>query len=332
MKRILGLICQDITLMLRDSIIVYIAFGPLLMALALRLFMPSVEDVRMNFVAENRIGETIISELEKYGNVQRLEDKQEVITRVERTDMVPGIIDDNGKLVLIFEGNETGSLVETSRAILNRVVQGGSSLNLKAESINSNNSFMKEILTVMIIMTSIFLGGVAAGFNMVNEKDVKAIQALSVSPLRMREFITARGIVAFVISVATTMLGSLILSGNQINYLKLMILLASSCMIIALVSLIVGRMANNQISAISAIKLAMPVFLTIPLASLFLPEKLQLLLYPFPNYWQFRALRGIYSSMEFNPDFWLSSAMTFVLGAAFLVWLSGTFKKHFGIR
>ncbi len=332
MKRIMGLIRQDITLMLRDSIITYIALGPIIMALALRLFMPSVEDARLTFAVDGSVSAEYVSKLEQYGNVELFERKQDVIKRVESQDMVPGIVDEGGTLVMLLEGNENDALVQSMRSVFSEIAGEVSPIDFKAVSLESSNSFLREILTVLIIMTSIFLGGVAAGFTVVNEKDTKAIRALSVSPLKMSEFIAARGLVAFVISVAATLIGSIIISGSRINYLMLLVLLASSCTLVALVSLVVGRMASNQISAISSIKLAMPVFLTIPLASLFIPDKLMVLLYPFPNYWQFRALRIIYSGGAVSSDFWISIMMTFVLGTVLLAVLSKAMKKHFGIR
>ena len=332
MKRILNLMCQDIALALRDSIIIYIALGPILMAVALRLFMPSVEDVRLTFAVENGIGARYISEFERYGNVEKYRNRREIIKRVERPDMIPGIINDNGKISILFEGNEAKSLIENYRTVFSAVFYESESLDLTTKTLPSNNSFMMEILTVLIIMTTIFLGGVASGFNIVGEKDANVIRALAVSPLEMYEFVAARGLLAFVTSVVTVITGSLIIAGWNINYLMLLILLLSSCTVTALVSLVIGRLANNQISAISAIKFAMPVFLTIPIASLFLPQKLLLIMYPFPNYWQFRALRSIYSGAAMNSDFLVSSLMTFVIGTVLLILLSGAFKRHFGIR
>lgn len=332
MKRILNLMRQDLALMLHDSIIIYIALGPILMALALRLFTPSVEDVRLTFAVQNSIGTEFIMELERYGNVERSDDRQRVINRVERPDMVPGVVSDGGKIVMLFEGNEDESLVENYQRIFSRIQNGAGAAVYSVKSLSSNNSYLVEILTVLIIMTTMFLGGVASGFNIVGEKDGKAIRALAVSPLKMREFVAARGLMAFIISMITVFVGSLIISGGSIDYLMLLIILLSSCTVTTLVSLVVGRMANNQISAISAIKLAMPVFLTIPMISLFLPQKLLFLTYPFPNYWQFRALRSIFSGGMINDDFLFSSLMTFVIGTIMLILLSGAFKKHFVIR
>jgi len=332
MKRIRNLMQQDVTLVLRDSIIIYIALGPILMSIALRLFMPSVEDVRLTFAVENSIGASYISEIERYGNVEKYGDRQEIIKRVERTDMVPGVINDNGEIAVLFEGNEAESLIQNYKTIFSAIFYRSKPLDFTVKSLPNNNSFMIEILTVLIIMTTLFLSGVASGFNIVGEKDAKAIRSLAVSPLRMFEFISARGLLAFITSIVTVITGSLIITGRNINYLMLLILLISSCTVTASVSLIIGRLANNQISAISAIKFTMPIFLTVPLLSLFVPQKLQFFMYLLPNYWQFRALRSIYSGAAINFDFLVSSLMTFVMGTALLILLSRAFKKHFGIR
>ncbi|MDH7577428.1 MAG: hypothetical protein QHH75_06260 [Bacillota bacterium] len=56
-----------------------------------------------------------------------------------------------------------------------------------------------------------------------------------------------------------------------------------------LIGFSIGLISNNMVTAIAIIKvIALPIS-GIPVAALFLPDRLKWLLYPFPNYWSFEA-------------------------------------------
>lgn len=332
MKRILNLMSQDLTLILRDSIVIYIIIGPILLALALRMFLPSVEDIKLTFAVDKNISEKHMTELQKYGVLEVYDNAQEVRKRVEGTDAVPGVVNENGKITVIFEGNEPESVIENYKTILEQVLFGNGRAQFTHKSIGAEKSTLYEIMTILIIITAIFLSGVAPGFNIVGEKDTGAIKALSISPMRFQEYIAARGLLSFIISIFIVLVSSLIMVEQLIQFWKLLVLLLFSFSLTTIVSMVIGRLANNQISAISAIKIIMPVYLTLPLASIFVPNKFQFFLYPLPNYWQFQALLSIYSNMGSTFGFWTSTMLTFITGTVYLILFTRIFKKNFGIR
>ncbi|AKL95759.1 hypothetical protein CACET_c23130 [Clostridium aceticum] len=93
MKKIISIIKKDFILSLRDNIVVYIMVAPLLLALALRMFLPSVEEIKLNFVIEENAAAFYLETLQQYGDVEVLPHAEAVKERVGQTDAIPGIIE-----------------------------------------------------------------------------------------------------------------------------------------------------------------------------------------------------------------------------------------------
>ncbi|MEW9121336.1 MAG: ABC transporter permease [Thermotaleaceae bacterium] len=332
MKRIISIIKKDYALALRDSIVLYIIIGPLLLALAVRLFIPTVENPTLNFIVEDSIPLKYISQLEAYGTVEVIQSKEGVINRVNKTDAVPGIILEDNQPKIIFEGNEPQGVIDNYITIFEKVLNQNTEYALSLKTISDRTPMFYGLTTIIIIMTALFLGGTVAGFNIVTEKDTKVIKSMAVTPLKMSTYMFSRGLVAIITSIIIGILSAMILSGTSINYVKLVLTLISSSPLVVIIALLIGRMADNQINSIAAIKVIMPVYLTLPLASLFIPKAFQVLLYPLPNYWTFYSLQHIFLSEGASTKFYIALATLFVLGSVYLLILSKMFRKHFGLR
>ncbi len=332
MNRITSIIKRDYVLALRDSIAIYIIIAPLFLALAVRLFIPAVEDVKFNFIVQDSLRSEYISQLEAYGTVQKLQSKEEVINRVNKTDAVPGVILEDNQAKIIFEGNEPQDLINNYISIFEKVLNQNTEYDLSIKTLSDKKPVLFGLMAIIIIMTALFLGGTVSGFNIVTEKDTKAIRSMAVTPLKMSTYMFSRGLVAVITSIVIGIFSALILSGASINYVKLVLLLVASSPLIVIITLLIGRMADNQINSIAAIKVIMPVYLTLPLVTLFIPKAFQILLYPLPNYWAFVSLQHIFLYEGSSTAFYIALAILFVLGSIYLLILSKMFRKHFGLR
>lgn len=332
MKRIINFIKKDYTLALRDSIALYIILAPLLLALAVRLFLPTVEDVKLNFIVSGGIGHEVVAQLSEFGTVETLDTNEEVYARIAKIDAVPGLVVENGDFKMVFEGNEPREIVESYKLVFEKVINGNAAYPARLEALSNKKPMLYGLMSTIIVMTALFLGGAVSGFNIVAEKDSKAIRAMAATPLRMGTYLLSRGISAILVSILIGMLSAWILSGAGIDYGKLALSLLAAGPLVAAITLLIGRMADNQINSIAAIKLIMPVYLTLPLAALFLPQKFLFVLFPLPNYWAFRSYQHIFLSEGTSGDFYLSVAVLFGLGALVVLTLSKLFRKHFGLR
>jgi ABC-2 type transport system permease protein len=319
MKAILNLLRQDLATALRDNIILYMIVSPLLLALLVRLFLPSVEATGLTIALSGQVGDDLVAALEDYAVVEIFDTEEEVIARVEQNDAVPGVILEDGELVLLFEGNEPEPIIEAGKAVMSAVTAPERLIEFEARSIGESSSLFREILILSLVMLALLLGGVVSGFNIIDEKDTRAVSALAVTPLGLRRYIIVRTLGAFIVASLVTTGTALILSGAAINYLLLAIAIAASILIIAALTLIVGGFANNQVSAIAVIKVLMPIYLALPIVSLFVQERWQLIFYPLPNYWQFQMLRNIFFGSQMTGSFWMALLLTLLLSGALLL-------------
>lgn len=332
MKRIMSIIKKDYALALRDSIALYIIIGPLLLAVAVRLFLPTVEDVKLNFIVDKSIQSEYIAQLESYGTVESLDSANQVYERVNKTDAAAGLVMENDQIKVIFEGNEPREIIQSYTAVFEKVLNQNDEYSTKLSVLSDKKPMLYGLMSTIIVMTALFLGGTVSGFNIVTEKDTKAIRAMAVAPLKMSTYLFSRGIVAVVTSVVIGILSAFILAGTSIDYTKLVAALLASSPLIVIITLLIGRMADNQINSIAAIKLIMPVYLTLPLASLFIPAQFQFVLYPLPNFWAFQSFQHLFLSEGSTSNFYLGISILFVLGAIALLALSRLFRTHFGLR
>jgi len=319
MKAILNLLRQDLATALRDNIVLYMIVSPLLLALLVRLFLPSVEATGLTIALSGQVGDDLTAALEDYAVVEIFDTDEEVVARVEQNDAVPGVILEEGEVVLLFEGNEPEAIIEAGKAVLTAVTAPERLIEYEARSIGESSSLFREILILSLIMLALLLGGVASGFNIIDEKDTRAVSALAVTPLGLYRYIIARTLGAVIVASLITTGTALILSGTAINYLLLTIAIAASTLIIAALTLTVGGFANNQVSAIAVIKVLMPIYLALPIVSLFVPERWQLIFYPLPNYWQFQMLRSIFFGPQITGSFWMALLLTLLLSWALLL-------------
>ncbi len=318
MKAILNLLRQDLATALRDNIVLYMIVSPLLLALLVRLFLPSVEATGLTMALSRQLGDDVTAALENYGVAEIFDADEEVVARVEQNDAVPGVIFENGELVLLFEGNEPEAIIEAGKAVLTAVTSPERLIEYEARSIGETSSLFREILILSLIMMALLLGGVASGFNIIDEKDTRAVSALAVTPLGLNRYVIARTLGAVIVASLVTTGTAMILSGAAINYLLLSTAIAASVLIIAALTLTVGGFANNQVSAIAVIKVLMPIYLALPIVSLFVPGRWQLIFYPLPNYWQFQMLRSIFFGSQVG-SFWMALLLTLLLSGALLL-------------
>lgn len=330
MKRILNIMGLDMANALRDNIILYMMVAPLLLALALKIFFPSFETGGQNIAAEQSLGQELIASLEQYGKVEVMDSADAVRDRVSRPDALPGVITKSGKPVLIFEGNEPEEIVHSYTIMLERALAGADLLTLEHKNVGSNRSLLYEYLIISILMMTIFLGAVVPGFNLIHEKDTKAVRALNISPMTIVDYVAARGLLAVAIGLVTVVLVSLIMVGTGINYPHLVLGLLVSSLLTTLLTLLVGTFADNQITAIAVLKIIMPLYLAVPIISMFLPEKVQYAFWILPNYWQFQMLKAIFIGE--GHSFWLSAVLTLTLSVVFLAGLTPILKKKLTLR
>ncbi len=319
LKRILSLMRKDIIGATRDNFMVYIFLAPILLAIMLRMFMPAIENVSISFAVSNEIDTHIIEKLKSYGTVYLFDNEQQVNNRVNRVDDVPGIILEDEQITMIFEGNENKEVKEITTVIIENIITDSDEAVYLTEILGTKKSLLREYCIIIMFIMFTGFAGLFIGFFIVDEKETGSIRALWVSPMRTIDLIISRSIFALIVQIFNIFIAAFITVGTGVNYLLLLsgILCCSFSGII--LGFIVGAFADNQISAITYMKFINFAYITVPIVSIFIPNKWHFLLYPFPNYWMFQVFSGIV--IDATPKYPLIVSGSIVLLSTLIVGL-----------
>lgn len=331
LKAIYSLFRQDLTNALRDNIILYMIVAPILLAIGARVLLPSLEVSTLQFATETALSEEMLTDLRQLGDVELFDTPEAVQERVERSDDVFGIAVVDDEFVVVLEGNEPEGET-TANLIMSTLLKDEATASIYHEQLDEAGSRLTEYAAVILAMIAVMMGGMSAGFIMVDEKESKAVRALAVSPLTMTQYTIARGFFAVMISTVVAMIGSAILMGTTINYAQL----AIACLIASGVGLVlgyvVGGFANNQFEAMALIKVVSFLFLTVPILSIFIPENWQLLLAWLPNYWMFKMFENLFVGQIGPVGFWGVCALTLIVSALYLAGMFPRLRSKMRLR
>ena len=298
LRRIGNFFRLDLALSTRDSVLLYSLISPLILALIVRLVVPSVQQNTFTMAVHDRVPQAVVEYLETFGSVEHFVDAEAVRVRVGGYDDVPGLVFDDSRYLLILEGNEDARAAEGFVALVRDATAraGGDRIAATPIAVTDLGSQPAPILeygAVMIVCLSLFVGGVLVGFNVVDEKESGMIAAMAVSPLRVVEYIAARGILAAVIAYVAGFGSAYIILGAAVPAGLLALAILAALFVALPFGFIIGGLADNQMTAFALIKLLMALFLSLPFVSIFVPGHLQWLFYVFPNYWMFQAVRSV---------------------------------------
>lgn len=332
MKRILALFRQDIVTAFRDNLIIMILLAPLIMAVIVKVLVPSVEAAATAFAITDEVPAAMVAELEKYGEVTRFANDAELEKRVLAVDDVMGIRMEAGEPVFLLEGTESAEVRETYRAVRMLVLSPSDVSVVTTEDLGRERSPLTEVLSVAVLLMATLMGGYGAAFNMVNEKETGAIRALAVSPLNLAEFIAARGLFTLIGGAFISLVLSFVLVGLQVNIPLLLLAVLASGIVGILFSLIIGGFGSNVVNAIALMKGSMPLYLAMPILAVFLAEKWQPFFWVFPSYWQYHMLTNVFGSGSHQYSFLFALLMTVGVSLAWAAAMFAPLKKRFRLR
>ncbi len=321
-RRLLTLLHQDLTGSLRDNVLLYVIAAPLILAVLARVFLPSLERSVPACVVSRDVDPNLAGRLQAYLRVEPAADRRSLERRVLQPDDVAGVVQDKRGPVLILEGNEQPETRRLFTAALATVVDEQADLTFAARSLGGGRSYLREYVAIFLIMMATLLGGMVVGFNMVDDRHTRAFQALAVSPLPLPDYLASRSLFALLQGALVGLATTAIMLGPALPYGRLILAFAASAPLAATLGFLMAVTADNQISALGSTKLIMPAYLLVPVAALFLPERWQPVLYPFPNYWVFLTFKSLFVDGPQTPGFAMAGTPGFAM-TALLAALSG---------
>lgn len=332
LKRVLNFIQKDFTSAMRNNVVIYGSLFPILLAIGLSLFLPGVQSMKLTVAIDGDVEQKVIEGWKKYANVEVYDSRDKVQKRVEKPDDVAGVVKKNSEYVILLEGNETGEAKEIATVLLDAVLSGKLESQYEHISLGKTNSGLREVSASILLLTAILIGGFIIGFNIVDEKETKAIKALAVSPLKLGEFLVSHALVCLISGIVLAFISSLIFFGTGVNYLWVLVSIICSTGVGMVLGFIIGGFADSLISAIAIVKVVMLFFVGIPIGSLFVPMSFQWIFFIFPHYWAFQSYRNIYGGSNLVAGFGLTNILALTLSLIALVLLVPTLKKRLKLR
>ena len=331
MKRILTLLKQDWTNVLRDNILIFVFLAPVLISLAVRLLAPSLETVTVRVALNESMPVEVEENLGNFAQVSVFPNRDAILNRVELNDDVPGFYWENGEYEIILQGNEQEG--ETlSHLLLQAATDSDYVSNFNVVS-QPKASVFTEYALIFTIMAAVMLGAVVESFNMVHDKESGMIRAWSVSPLRMSEMTIARALFAMVVGLIMTVIAILIVAGIDVTWWQVLIGYLASIGIGILMGFLMGGLSNTQLQMLAIIKFVLLAYTVLPILTIFVPDGWRFFFYLFPNYWMFTIFQNIFVSPSPAPvGFWASCGLTLAVTLVYLAVLFPVLKKKLRLK
>ena len=328
MRKFISLIKKDITNAFRDKLLTYIIVAPIIMAILILLFAPSLDSPKLRFAIDNSVPHSFIAELEKYGTIESFNSFNKLEQRVLMSDDVPGIIYHDGGFEVILQGNEENYSKALPGVIIDNASQSESIIPIEIQSLDVNRSIIRNVLEISILVIIIIMGGAIMGLMIVEDKESKAIKSLAVSPLTTGNYLFEKAVASVIYSFVFSFVAAFIMWRFAFNAANLLVLIIPFCLFGVAAGFLIGIFANNQNSSIVFIKTLSSVVLAISIASVFVPHKLEWMLYVFPNFWAFKVLKIVFidKSLNYFNTFLIAIITNSLLVLALTIYAQKKFK------
>jgi len=286
---------------------------PMLILIVLRTFLPSVESTSAHIAVVtsgvHAVEPGLIEALEEYADISTYSSIDAMERKLRGTGSAEGLYWDPDKeqYVSVLERSiEKNKLFSVSATVVRQYMLRKE--NPDAPDINrfthrvpqelSDRSKTSPVATMggaVFITYILILGGFIIGLNLVNDKEEGTHNAIKVSPVSKSDYFIGKSIFPFLIVLAYTIIGLLVLRLGHVNILQTYIVSIISFSATLLFGLIIGALGTNENEAIGYAKiLAMVVMLSI-IGGMLLPDRWQWVVWWSPLYWIYNGLEGIFT-------------------------------------
>ena len=299
-RRILSIFKRDVKSGTREFILLYMILAPILVAIGLRFFIPSVDAISFQFVLDERLNAEVIETFHKYGKVEISKNRMDIEDRVNKVDDIIGITqNEEGKYIVLLEGNEKESSKYIAHQILNELEGETTTIAASFNDMGASLSSVAIYGTSSVIILAIVLSGMVIGLNIVEEKESETLSALSVSPMRRMEFILGKSLMGLLLPMVETMIVLWILEISDISLGMILVMTLASSLVSIIMGFLMGVLSSNQIAAIANMKFLMIIVSASFIGAVALPQNLHVFLYWSPMYW---SAMGLINIVENNTD------------------------------
>ena len=329
LKKILTIFKRDIKVNLRESITMYIMLAPLLLAVAINLISPSINDTTVNLALVEGENAAQAQYFGDFAHVELFADEAAIEERVQRRDNVVGVLKSPSGYYMLTQGNEPESVVGYSK-LLNALYESDVSL---ADSESQIYDFgrtippLKKMLVNILLLMIPMLAGMIIALNIVEEKADNTVSAVNVTPTSRRTFILGKSLMGMAVALVMSLASLAITGFIGSNIAQILLVVIASAIIAMLIGFVQGVNSTDIMEAASSVKL-----MFLPLAGSIVGYELltgnwQIFFYWSPFYWAYRANDMILSKTGSWGEFLIYIAIIFAICGGFYALLAPRIRK-----
>lgn len=291
-SKVLTVFSRDLKVSLRNFVALYIIVFPVVLGVAVNLFVPGVNESTVNLAMIKGENVRQIQYLKDYAEIEILGRAEDVEARVLERDDILGILPEGEKSYYILsQGDEPEYMLEFAKMLQvfyeNKVTAEAS----RAEIVEFGRTVppMKKTLVSGGIMLYSVMGGMLIALNIVEEKADNTISAINVTPLSRLGYIAGKSLMGVLFPLVGTAIMLVITGFRDINFGQALTMVFVSSMVSVLVGFIEGVNNDDVINAAGNMKL-----LFLPLAGSIaaielLSDRWQKFFYWSPFYWTYKG-------------------------------------------
>ena len=295
-RKTLLIFFRDLNVSYRDFMSLFMIVIPIILALAVNLFAPGIEDTTVNLVFIEGENTEMITYLEDFANITLVSDYAALESRVLKRDHVVGIAGEGDDSYILTQGNEPSEVVEFAK-LLKTFAEHGRKIEDSTSIIKDfgvKTPPVKMLWANMGILLTSLLAGMLISLNIVEEKMDNTISAINVAPISRTAWIFGKSIIGILVALIGCIAMVLIMGlAGMVNFAQLLIFVFIGSLISIMIGFLQGVNSDDVMTAVASTKMIM-----LPLAASvagyeFLSDNWQWVLYWSPFYWVYKGNMAI---------------------------------------
>ena len=330
MKKILIILGRDVKAGSRDFMSLMFIVIPIILAVAVNLFAPGIEDTTVNLALIKGENPEMVAYLEKYADVRLYKDYETLKERVMKRDNIIGISGEGYGSFILVQGDEPNEAVDYARMLKTFFEHNRS----QEDSIATITDFdiktppVKMLWANMGILLMTMLAGMLISLNIVDEKMDNTVSAINVAPISRIVWIFGKSLTGIVL-VLTGCISMVLIMGvaGNVNFVQLLIFVSVSSLVSIMIGFLEGLNSDDVITAMASTKM-----IVLPLAASvagceFLAEKWQWVLYWSPFYWIYKGNAAILNGSMTWLNLLLTAGMILVITSLVFAYTAPRIRK-----
>ncbi len=333
LKKIFAIFGKDIKVGIRDFMSLMMIINPIILAIAVNLFAPGIEDTTVNLALIEGENPEIVSYLETYAKVQVYENYEALEKRVLKRDNFVGIVGEGSDSYILVQGNEPNEVVEYVQMLktffeYDRQPED-STATIKEFGVKTPP--VKMLWANMGILLMTVLAGMLISLNIVDEKMDNTVSAVNVTPVSRTAWIFGKSLIGILLALVGCVAMVLIMGvAGNVNFGQLLIFVLVSSLISIMIGFLEGLNSDDVLSAMASTKMIM-----FPLGASvagyeFLAAKWQWVLYWSPFYWIYKGNVAILNGSMTWLNLLLTGGLVLLIAALVFAYTAPRIRKGLG--